>query len=407
MHARGPLASRNFQLLLGCEVISVLGSGIASVATPFAVLAVHGTASDIGYVSAASMVATMAFLLWGGAVADRLPRHQVIVGADGLSAATLAVFAVLVLTGHAPIWALALLSAVRGAAFGFYMPAAMGLLPQTVPADQLGSANAINRVGVNTAQICGAAAGGLLVALAGPGWGLVANAASFALAAALRAGMRFPALPPVEPSRTLQQLREGWREFSARRWLWAIVLQFALLTPVTFGVLAVLGPLVSSERLHGASSWGTIMTVFACGSVLSGVVMVRYRFRRTLLSGQLAIPLMAPLLFALAIPLPVPLVAAAAFLAGASAEVFSVGWITTMQQEIPPEALSRVSSYDVLGSMGMAPVGTALAGPLATAYGTSDVLTAGGLIVIALAIPILCLRDVQRMRRHTAPQNAA
>ena len=398
----GPLASRNFQLLLACDVISVLGSAMAGIALPFAVLAIGGSASDIGYVSASSMVAMMAFLLFGGAVADRLPRHQVIVAAGVLMALAQGAAATLVLAGHARVWELAALAAVTGAGFGFFMPAAQGLLPQTVDASQLSQANAMSRVGINTAQISGAAAGGIVVGFAGPGWGLAADAASYALAAALRAGMRFPALPPAEPARMLHQLHEGWREFIARRWLWSIVLQFACLCAVTFATLSVLGPLTASTRLGGARSWGTIMAALAAGSVLGGLAMIRIRFRRMLLAGTLAVPVFAVLLFALAAPVATPFVAAAAFAAGVCAEIFAVNWTTTMQQEIPPTLLSRLSSYDILGSMALAPVGTAVAGPLAAAYGTTTILNVGGVIIVAITIPVLFVPEVRNLTRRLA-----
>jgi hypothetical protein len=99
------------------------------------------------------------------------------------------------------------LNAARSCAFGFYMPAAQGLLPQTVTADQLASANAGRRLGLNGAQIAGAALGGIVVGLAGPGWGLVADAASYVLAGAMRAGMRFSRLPPMASTSMLQELR--------------------------------------------------------------------------------------------------------------------------------------------------------------------------------------------------------
>jgi MFS family permease len=398
----GALSSRNFRLLLACDVVSVLGSAVSYVALPFAVLAIDGSASDIGYVSASSMVAMMAFLLFGGAVADRLPRHRLIVAADTLLALTQASAAILVLTGHARVWELAALAAVGGAGFGFFMPAAQGLLPQTVDAAQLSQANAMNRVGSNSAQIGGAALGGVIVGLAGPGWGLAADAASFAIAAVLRIGMRFPALSPAEPTRMLRQLHEGWQEFASRRWLWVIVLQFSFLCAITFGTISVLGPLVADSHLGGARSWGAVMAAYAAGSVLGGLVMIRIRFSRMLLAGTLAVPVFAVLLFALAVPLSVPLVAAAAFAAGVFAEVFAVNWTTTMQQEIPPTLLSRLSSYDILGSMALAPIGTAIAGPLATTFGTSAVLTAGGVLIVVITLPVLCIPEVRHLRRKMA-----
>ena len=193
----GPLRSRNFRLLLACDVISASGTAVATVALPFAVLRIGGSASDVGYVAAAYLVPLIGFLLLGGVVADRLPRHQVTVAANALQALAQAASAVLLLAGHARVWELAALAAARGIGTGFYLPASEGLLPHTVPADQRAPANALDRIGRNSGQIGGAALGGVLVGLAGPGWGLAADALSFAVAGALRAGMRFPALPPV------------------------------------------------------------------------------------------------------------------------------------------------------------------------------------------------------------------
>src|ERR671939_311045 len=143
----GPLAQRNFRLLVGCDVTSMVGTAMAAVAVPFAVLASGGSVSDVGYVAAAGLVPTIAFLLFGGVLADRLPRQQVMVAANIGQGLAQGGFALLVLMGEARLWEMMLLTAARGCAFGFYMPAAQGLLPQTVGADQLAPANAVRRLG--------------------------------------------------------------------------------------------------------------------------------------------------------------------------------------------------------------------------------------------------------------------
>jgi MFS family permease len=249
---RGPLGSRNFRLLLACNVVSLGGTAIAVVALPFAVLASGGSVSDVGYVPTAEVVPVVAFLLAGGVVADRLPRQRVLLAANAGQALAQAAAAGLVLTGGARVWELAVLAGARGTGFGFSYPAAAGLLPQTVPAALRARANAMDRIGRNGAQIGGAALGGVLVGVAGPGWGLAVDAASFAVAAVLRGGMRFPALPPVAAVSMLRQLREGWREFSSRRWLWVIVAEFACFNVVFAATTGVLGPVVCDARLGGA-----------------------------------------------------------------------------------------------------------------------------------------------------------
>ena len=396
----GPLRSRNFRLLLACDVISTTGTAVATVALPFAVLQIGGSASDVGYVAAAYLVPLIGFLLLGGVMADRLPRHQVMMAANALQALAQAASAGLLLAGHAQVWELAALAAARGVGSGFYLPAAEGLLPHTVPADQRAPANALDRIGRNSGQIGGAALGGVLVGLAGPGWGLAADAVSFAVAGALRAGMRFPALPAAPRAGLVHELREGWRDFISRRWLWVIVAQFAFVVAILAGTQSVLGPLVADAHLGGARSWGLILAAEGLGAVLGGFVMIRFRPRRMLLAASLAVPADSVFFLALAVPLPVPVIAATAFAAGASVEVFSVNWATTMQQEIPPAMLSRLSSYDALGSFALAPVGTAVAGPLAGSFGTSAVLTAGAILVVLLTAAVLLVPEVRNMQRQ-------
>lgn len=397
----GPLRSRNFRLLLGCDVISGTGNAVAIVAIPFAVLAIGGSASDVGYVAAASLLPMVMFLLLGGVAGDRLPRHKVMMAANCIQALAQGVSAVLILTHHAVVWELLALAAARGVGLGFYFPAAQGLLPQTVPEDQRAQANAIARTGRNSAGIGGAALGGALVSLAGPGWGLAVDAVSFAVAAALRTGMRFPAQPASAPESTLHQMREGWREFIARRWLWTVVLEFACLGAITSGVINVLGPVVADSRLGGARSWGLIIVTYGIGAVLGGVVMIRFRPRRMLLVASIAAGVFAVLLFALAMPLTVPLIATASLLVGGCAEVFAVNWVTTMQQEIPHDLLSRLSAFDAMGSLALAPVGVALAGPVAGAVGISTALTAGGVGIVLLTVAVLLVPEVRQMQRRT------
>jgi MFS family permease len=396
----GPLRSRNFRLLFACDVTSVTGTAVAQTALPFAVFAIGGSARDLGYITAASMLAFLVFLLIGGTVADRLPRYKVIVAANLMQGTAQATAAALVLTGTARVWELLVLAAVRGIGTGFHMPAASGLLPQTVDADQLARANAIQRIGRNSAMIGGAALGGVLVGLAGAGWGLAVDAASFGVAAMLRIGMRFPPTLPRASTRLVHDLHEGWREVTARRWLWSMVLQSAGVEAISTGALSVLGPEVAEHSLGGARGWGFVLAAYAVGSVVGGIVMIRLPVRRLLIGANIGVLVYALLLFALAVPVPLLPLMAVACLAGGGGEVFNVCWSTTLQQEVPLEALSRVSAYDSLGSYALSPGGAAASGPLAAAFGASAVLAGGGGVVVVLTMAVLALPEVRLMRRR-------
>ena len=397
-----PLREREFRLLFAGRTISLVGSAIAPVALAFAVLDLTGSKTDLGLILAAREIPLILFLLVGGIWADRLPRNQVMVGANAASALSQATAAVLLVSGNAEIWHLAALASVNGTASAFFFPASAGVIPQTVPAPLLQQANALLALAMNSAMIGGAAAAGVLVAAFGPGWAIGIDAATYVLAAAFVAAMRLPAIAPGERSHFLHDLAVGWREFRSRTWLWVIVLQFSFLLMVTMGAFSVLGPVVADEELGGAKAWGAILTAQAAGFVVGGLLGLRFRPRRMLVAATLGILLIPAPLVALGFPLGLPAIAAIAFVAGIGAEVFGLLWHTTMQQEIPPDKLSRAYSYDALGSIGLVPVGYALAGPVADAIGVRATLWGAAAVGIAVTLAVLFVRDVRTLERRRA-----
>lgn len=397
---RGPFGQREFRLLFLGRTTSFVGNAFANVALAFAVLELTGSKADLGYVLAARSVPQVVFLLAGGIWADRLPRHHVMVGSNLASGLTQSAVAALLLSGHARIWQLAALAALNGASTAFFFPASTGIIPQTVPRPLLQSANALLRLGLNSSFIGGAALGGLVVGATSPGVGIAVDAGSFFLAAGFTGAMRMPATLRMEGSSFIAELREGWREFSSRTWLWAIVAQFAVVNAVEQGSQNVLGPVIAKEHLGGATGWGFVLTAGSLGLLAGGVVLLRLRPERPLLAATLGFLLTIPFLLALSIPAPLALVIAAAALAGIGIEVFSILWDTTLQQEIAQEKLSRVSSYDALGSFVLTPLGLALAGPVAQAAGTRETLLGAAALSLGATLAVLLSRDVRTIRRR-------
>ena len=386
--------------MFGARTISFVGGAFANVALAFAVLELTGSKADLGYVLAARTIPMVVFMLVGGIWADRLPRHHVMVASNVISGLSQAAIAALLFLGHAQIWQLAALAAVNGASSAFFFPASSGIIPQTVPESLLQEANAILRLGRNGSVIFGSAAAGLIVAATSPATGLAVDAASFLLAAALTAAMHLPSSLHMERSNFVADLALGWREFTSRAWLWTIVLQFGIVNAVEQGSQSVLGPAVSAQHYHGAAGWGLIGAAQAIGLVVGGLMMLRARPQRMLLVATLAIILTTPFLFGLAIPLPLVSVLVLAFAAGLGIETFGVLWDTTMQQEIPQDRLSRVYSYDALGSFALVPVGLAVAGPVAEAIGTRPTLIAAGVLSLGATLAVLFVPEVRELRRR-------
>jgi hypothetical protein len=310
--------------------------------------------------------------------------------------------AALLIGGVAHVWSLALLAAVNGAGTAFFAPASTGLLPIVVRAELLQQANALRGLAQSAGMVAGPALAGVLVASAGPGVALAVDAGTFAVSAAFLLALRVRALPPAETQSFVRELRDGWREFRARDWVWGIVLGSGLANMLAAG-WQVLGPIQAQRELGGAAAWAAIATAFGVGSVLGGALILRRRVERPLLVGVLAV-VMLPVPWALiAIAAPTALIAAAALISGGGLMVFNALWETTLQAEIPPESLSRVSAYDWLGSFAFNPVGAALVGPIAAGVGIAPALLACSALAFAVNAWLLTVPGVRHMRAVTVP----
>jgi MFS family permease len=399
----GPLVERRYRLLFAATTITTLGDAVAGIALAFAVLDVHGArATDLGIVLATRQAANAAVLLFGGVLSDRLPRQRVLAIASLAQAGAQAATAGFVLSGHATVAILAGLQGAYGAGQGFVGPAELGLVPQTVSAERLQQANALRGMTRNLLFVLGPALGGAIVVAAGPGTALLIDACTFVLAALLLARIALPARASVAPrSHFFHELREGWREFVSRAWLWASVALFGV-GNVFFMFWIVLGPVEAKERLGGAGAWATILAANGLGAAVGGLVAYRYRPSRPLVAAVLWPTLYVLQLVALAAGSPTWVIAGASFLAGLSIAVHLTLWFTILQSEIPERAQSRVSSYDALGSFVLTPLGTAVAGPLAAALGTPNALWLATGVILVSNTSILFVPSVWAIRRREA-----
>jgi len=396
----GPLRSAPFRWLLAARTTSILGNAVAPIALAFAVLDLTGSAADLGLVVASRSVANVAVLLFGGVIADRLPRDVVLVGTSFAAAVTQGAVAVLVITGSASIPSLVVLSVLNGAVAAVSLPAAGALVPDTVPETQLRPANALLRLGLNGGSILGASAGAGLVAVVGPGWGLAVDAAGFAVAGVLFGRMRLPR-GAAEAGRTertsvVADLREGWREFVGRRWVWIVVLQFAVLNAAFVGATAVLGPVVA-DASFGRAAWGLVVAALSVGLAVGAVVALRWHPRHALGIGVALMVVAAVPVLTLALRPSVPALIVSFAVAGAAIEVFSIAWDQSLQTNVPRDVLARVYSYDAVGSVVAVPFGEALVGPLAHTVGTTPTLLGCAVLIVVATVAAAVTPSVRRV----------
>lgn len=392
------LREHDVNRLFAAYLVTYTGTAMAPIAMAFGVLELTGSTRDTGFVIAAPTAASVAVLLVGGVLADRTSRQRMVVLAELLAMSSQLAMAALFLSGAATVPLLTGLMLVNGVAMALNAPAATGLIVQIVERGQFQAVNALLGTARNGAMAGGAALGGVLVAAFGAGVTLALDAVSFGVAALLLMSLRPRRQERPEPVSAIQDLRLGWREFVSHTWLWVIVLQFSLLVAAGDSVFGLIGPAVARALMDGARDWGWIAAAFGSGTLAGGIASLRVRARYPMRLATLCTFTFCALPLALAVPLPVSWVAAAAFVEGVAGQIFAVLWYTTLQRRIPTHLISRVSAYDHLGSIALAPLGIVAAGFVAEALGYRTTLLIAAAMVLLPSAAALSVRDVRRMR---------
>lgn len=409
MSTFAPLRYVPFRFLLAGRTINSLSNAIAPVALAFAVLDLTGSPSDLGLVVGVRVLVNVLFLLFGGALADRMPKHRLMVWSSIAAGVTQGAVAALVLSGTATVPLLIGLSAVNGMVSALALPASSSILPQLVPADIRQQANALSRLSFNGAYIVGAPIGGVIVAGVGPGWGIAVDAVAFLLSAGCFALMRLPIGLPDAVARTsiVTDLRVGWGAFRSRTWLWVVVSGFALINAALSGGMSVLGPVVADATI-GRRAWGFVLAAQTVGMVLGALLAMRLTMSRLLLFGVVCTAFEVLPMLTLGIAPHLGLLLAAAFLAGLGIEQFAVAWETSMQEHVPADKLARVYSYDMVGSFIAIPVGQVAAGPIAQLVGVETTLVGAAALIGLAVVGMLASRDVRNLRHRvpTSPEPA-
>ena len=403
--ASAPLREPNFRWYFLSRAVNLAGSSMAPVALAFAVLEVSDSAGALGGVLAARSIPVVVFLLAGGVIADRVGRTVVIQAANLLSFASQGAIAVLLISGHAELWHLVLLSVVNGTASAASMPALAGIVPALVPREQLQPANVLLSMTRSALTILGPTVAAALVVTTGPGWALAIDAVTWLAAAVLLLPVRLPA-PERSGESVLAEVREGWDLFRTTTWLWVVVLAFAAMNIIHSGGFDTLGPVLAVGSDIGEHGWGLILSAQAAGLLVMTLILLRMPMRRPLRSGMVGVAFFGVPLIVMGVhPHTLP-VLVASFIGGLGIELFSLGWNLAMQENIPDEMLARAYSYDMLGSFVAIPVGQLTFGPLASAFGLREVLTVSGIVYVVIALATLgsrSVRDLTRVRPTSPP----
>jgi predicted MFS family arabinose efflux permease len=399
------LRYRDFRYLFLGQSASAVGDQVVIVALALYITQRTGSPTDLGLVLAAQALPLIALVLFGGVWADRLARHRIMTAADYARALLHGVLAASIVLGGASVAEMIVIEALFGAARAFFQPAYSGLLPQTIPDGLVQDARALSSTTENLAILIGPALGAAMVLTVGAGAAFALDAATFLLSAELLRHIRPRARgeAPPQTESVMADLRAGWREVRSRTWVWATISAFTIAVLCAYAQWYALAPAVSRDLYGSVGVFGLLESVAGGGAVLGALLGIRWRPRRPLVVGLL-LTLFWPLqTLAFAAAAPLAAVVALAFGAGLGFTLFEVWWATALVRHIPAQALSRVSAYDWMGSLALLPLGFAIAGPLASAWGARTVLSVGA----ASALVVMVLALVPRSTRQLTDAGSA
>ena len=395
-----PLRHRDFRLLWAGMTISLLGDGVFLVAIAWEAYVLWNAPAALSIVGIGMTVPMIAFLLPGGVLTDRLDRRRVMMGADALRAAAVALLAGLALAGSLRFWELVALVAVYSVGSAFFTPAFDAIVPDLLPARDLAAANSLDQfVRPIALRLAGPAVGGWLVAVSA-GAAFAVDVASFVVSGLAVLAMRPPATARRDAEPALAALVAGLRFVRRRVWLWGTLLSAALAYLAFLGPTEVLLPYVVKNDLHGsARALGLVFAAGGVGAVGAALAMGQRGHPRRDVTFIYVVWTLATLAVAgYGFASATWQLGLACLLFNALEAAGTIVWATLKQRHVPASMLGRVSSLDWLISIGLLPLSFALTAPIAAAVGARATLVGAAAIGGAITLGALFLpgmRDVE------------
>jgi MFS family permease len=392
------LSHRDYRLFFSGQLISLIGTWMQRVAQSWLVLELTNSPFKLGLISALQSAPMLCLAFVAGAVADRLPKRRVLIGTQTALMVQAFVLAVLVWSGVARYWHVAVLATAYGLAFTLDMPTRQSFIVEMASKEDLPNAIALNSTMVSGARMVGPAIAGILVDRYGVASAFGLNSLSFVAVIFALAAMRAEGLPdPTRGATVREDIAAG--------------LQYAAHTPVvalTLGLLSIVGlfvinhnvqvPLLARDVLHeGAHGFGLLMAAVGTGAIVGALAVA------TLAKGR---PPLSLLLGTAAAASGLTLLLAAVHnfwaamliltLVGISQIVFLASCNTTLQLAVPDRMRGRIMSIYAFVWVGVTPLGSLFVGTIAGWYGIAVSYAAGGGVALAF---ILGLGLLARRRR--------
>ena len=386
------LAHKYVKRLFIARFISNFGNGMGPIALAFGILALpNGSANMLGLVLGTTTVLFLIMLPFGGVIADKYGRARMVGLTDMAAGLVLFIQVFYFATGDVPIAVLLITNGFFGLMWGIFWPAFSGLMPAVLPEAGLQKGNALNAFMHNAGVILGAAAAGLLIDVFGVAFTLAIDAASFFISGLMIFTFRHLTPRAKHTENTmLDDLLHGWRVFLSFRWIVIIVGAFSVIVMCWAAAENILGPLIALEHFNGAKSWSFVITAESAGLIVGSIIAIKIKPKYPMRFLMISSFTITFYIWSLAKPQSLLMIAFGAFLFGITLDLWGTLWSTALQRKVPRDSLSRVSSFDAMGSMMFRPIGLAIAAPLSTLLGIENFLQIlAAITVVAIIVPLL------------------
>jgi MFS family permease len=389
-------------------VLSAMLTTIAMSAFPIAlavtVLDAGGSATTLGLILAARVLSGVVLAPVGGVWADRLPRKTILIIADGFRAIMGSV--VVFIDPHTiSMWVLGGIVVLMGISDAFGGPAAGAIMPSILPDHLLPAGNVVRGITAKGATIAGPGIAGIIVVSLGTHVTYIATSIFFLVGAALL--LRINEGPKVASdnhrSTFINEVREGIRVVWYYKWIAAMIIMASFQLMLVIGVENVLLPVITKRDFGTASVFATSAALFSVGGAISAVICMKSKVKNPGLVSVIVwgLFILAPLV--LAFPNSKALIFGAYLIAGFSVGPWEAFWSTQVQREVPAEYQGRVFAIDYMGSLGLMPLGMALAGPLVNIFGERELLIGVAAFHLFVCAVVLLVPGVKEMKSSRPP----
>jgi len=389
---------KGYRLFWFSTTIFVLGASAFPIALAVTVLDAGGSATSLGLILGARILASVVFAPIAGVWVDRLPRKQVMIIAD-LFRAVVVFSMVFVSAPTLPSYILGIAVLLVGIGDAFGASAAGAIMPSLVPEDKLPAANVARNIVVRTATILGPGIGGVSIFLLGGRLTFLFTALAFVL------GTYF--LNKIQEDingdkklqeRFLVELREGLRTVRDIPWIGAMILMVSFQLMAVIAAEEVLLPIITRREFNSNTPFAIATSAFSIGAIVSAILCVKIKVKH---EGYVSIFMWAFVIIAplsLAYPISETFVVVAFLLSGFSVGPWEAWWSSAVQREVPTHLQGRVFSIDHMGSTGLMPIGMALVGPAIALFGEKELLIGASIFHLIACVAILRVPGVKDMR---------